>query len=240
MIARIRGTLESVVGNTLLLRALERPVFDAGGAPGVPVGGIAADMAGTFDVWIEVAVPAYLAVAMAGSVGKAVTLWTTLYLEGQNQGSSFEPRLIGFGSLGERAFFDLFTTVKGIGNKRGLRALAEQPGVIAAAIMRGDARALAQLPEVGKRLAETIIAELKGKADAYADLTVNAGVPAPLRAGPAATSRLSVPEQEASAALMNLGQKRDEAERNVARITATDGAKTWSVDEIVRAVFAGR
>ncbi len=59
-----------------------------------------------------------------------ITLTTFQYLESQGQGSSVIPRLVGFQSTAEREFFELFTTVKGIGNRRALRAMAEDPGVI--------------------------------------------------------------------------------------------------------------
>lgn len=224
MIARLRGILESIDEQTVLIR---------------PLPGDGPALAG-LEMWLEVGVPAYLARSLAVSVGQPVTLWTMTYLEGQNQGSSFIPRLIGFSSARERDFFELFTTVKGIGNRRALRALAEEPGAIATAVVRGDAKALTQLPEVGKRLAETIIAELKGKIDIYADLTTTiagvAGKPLPTLTTPARIG----PEQDAVAALMNLGQKRDEAERNISRIVASDQARTWTVDDLVRAAFAGR
>ncbi|MBC7772968.1 MAG: hypothetical protein H7210_10770 [Pyrinomonadaceae bacterium] len=71
-----------------------------------------------------------------------ITLYTMEYLEGQGQGTSFIPRLIGFASPAEREFFDLLTTVKGLGNKRTLRALAVEPGAVVQAIIGRDARRL--------------------------------------------------------------------------------------------------
>jgi Holliday junction DNA helicase RuvA len=239
MIARVRGIIESIEGQTVVLRSgpgLANDPTGAAAALGAP------GLAG-FDVWLEVMTPQYVARRLATSIGQPVTFWTMAYLEGQNQGSSFIPRLIGFSTAREREFFELFTTVKGIGNRRALRALAEDPGAIAGAVMRGDAKALTQLPEVGKRLAETIIAELKGKVDAFADLEVEIkGTGRRAGGGVTPTSTRSTAEEDAVAALMNLGQKRDEAERNIAKVVGAADATTkpWTVDELVRAVFAAR
>ncbi len=228
MIARVRGILDEVQGQVALVKA-----------EGVVVGGL--------EVTLEVMIPAYLAVELAGSVGKPVTFWTLAYMDSPNQGASFVPRLIGFSSQRERAFFELFTTVKGIGNRRALRALAEKPGRIASAVMRGDAKALTNLPEVGKRLAETIIAELKGKVDAYAEMegaivngAVGRGVNGAAGFGGLGGDQVGEAEREAIDALVNLGQGRAEAERNVQRVVAADKSKAGSVEELIRAVFAGR
>ena len=46
----------------------------------------------------QVLVPAYLAERLAGDRGRTVTLHTMEYLEAQGQGSSFIPRIVGFGT----------------------------------------------------------------------------------------------------------------------------------------------
>jgi len=161
----------------------------------------------------EVSVPAFLSARLTALIDKPVTFITYHYLEGQGQGSSFEPRLIGFLSSRDRAFFELFTTVKGIGNRKALRAMAIEPSEIAAAIAGKNAAALTKLPEIGKRLAETIIAELTGKVESYMSISEHAMVEAAARAGPATTAH----EQEAILALMALGEMRPDAERYVTR-----------------------
>ena len=50
----------------------------------------------------EVLLPAYVARALATRVGQTVTFSTLEYLEGQGQGTSFIPRLIGFTSARDR------------------------------------------------------------------------------------------------------------------------------------------
>jgi Holliday junction DNA helicase RuvA len=120
------------------------------------------------DVTYEVLVPAADSMALAASLGGPVAFHTLHYMEGQGQGSSFWPRLIGFRSARDRAFFELFTTVKGIGNRKALRAL-QMPFVrVARAIADRDLDTLQSLPEIGKRTAEAICVELRGKVDVYA------------------------------------------------------------------------
>lgn len=115
----------------------------------------------------EVLVPAADSMLLATRVGEEVEFHTLHYLEGQGQGSSFWPRLIGFRSPMDRDFFELFTTVKGIGNRRALRALQLPFGRVAEAIAMRDHGTLQSLPEIGRRTAEAICVELKGKVDRF-------------------------------------------------------------------------
>lgn len=142
MIARLSGTLASLDDGSALLD--------------LPSG-----------IAHEVLIPAYLAQRFERQVGTAVTLHTLEYLESQNQGASFIPRLIGFTSAIEREFFELLTSVKGLGNKRALRAMASEPSFIARAIHERDTRALQRLPEIGPKLAELIVHELKNKVERF-------------------------------------------------------------------------
>ena len=112
-----------------------------------------------------------------GGLGVRMSFHTLQYLEAQGQGTSFIPRTIGFGSRREREFFELFTSVKGLGNKRATRALAEEPALIAQGIAARDVKALQRLPEIGKKLAETIILELRDKIQPL--LLQLGGAPAP-------------------------------------------------------------
>ncbi|MGH7133208.1 MAG: Holliday junction branch migration protein RuvA [Phycisphaerales bacterium] len=221
MIARLSGQLEAVEGSIALVR-----VSGVGSA---------------CELVLEVLTPAYLARALTTRMGERVTFHTLTYLEGQGQGTSFIPRVIGFGSPAERKFFELFTTVKGIGNRKALRAMAEPIGVIAGAIVRSDARALSQLPEIGKRLAETVIAELKGKVDAYATADALAGAGGSVQRTPAASNGLVLTpaQRDAVEALVNLGEQRGEAERKVGIALERDAKLTGS-DAIIAAVFALR
>ncbi len=181
---------------------------------------------------LEVMIPAYWAESAAESVGRVVRLHTKLHLESQNQGASFTPRLIGFPTARDRAFFELFTSVKGLGNRRALRAMTIEPAMIAAAISSRDAKALQKLPEIGKRLAETVIAALHGKLGAFAaEMPGGVGMIEPRPAGG--------PAEEAVAALIALGQTRSEAERSVSLALRGVDAAGLTADEIVTLAFAG-
>jgi len=119
-------------------------------------------------VGYEVMLAGYCVSALSGRIGSDVTFCTMEYFEGTPGGSSFAPRMIGFLSDGERDFFTKFISVKGIGIKKGLRLLSIPIATIASAIENSDDKILKQLPGVGKRMAQQIIAELKGKLQSFA------------------------------------------------------------------------
>jgi len=188
----------------------------------------------------EVMLPAYLAQRLATQIGRGITLVTFQYFESQGQGASFIPRLIGFQSDNDRRFFELFTTVKGIGNRKALRAMAVDPASIAAAIIGRDAKALTNLPEIGKRLAETVIAELSGKVESFLS---PAEVKA-LDAAAVAAAPLSDPiVGDAVEALIALGETRADAETLVGRARTRaqrGGRKLGTVEAMLDEVFAAK
>lgn len=120
------------------------------------------------DVTYEVMLPGYCINALSGRIGSDIALCTMEYLEGSPGGGNMIPRMIGFLNIGERDFFKRFVGVKGIGIRKGLKALSMPIGAIAAAIEDGDEKMLISLPTVGKRMAQQIIAELKGKMQDFA------------------------------------------------------------------------
>jgi holliday junction DNA helicase RuvA len=185
MIARIAGTLEALEGSSAIIN----------------VGG---------GLWYDVLLPAFDHEYLTRKVGQAVTLHTIHYLEGDPSHGSQTPRLVGFLYESDRRFFRVFTTVKGIGIRKALRALRKPVGEVASAIVNKDAKFLIALPEIGKRTAETIIAELSGKVDEFATLG-GASVPA---------EELSDAAREAISALVQLGERRPDAEALVERVLA--------------------
>lgn len=156
----------------------------------------------------EVLVPSYALAELAASRGGTVTLHTLEYYEGSAAGGNLTPRLIGFLHAEDRAFFKLFLTVKGIGVRKALRALAAPASSIAADIESSDAPALAHLPGIGRRMAEQIIAELKGKVAEHALARNNQ---------PTASARFSSEQRDAIEILTAWGEGRADAERWVAR-----------------------
>jgi len=183
----------------------------------------------------EVLVTAWLAGDLAGRVGQTVVLHTFEYLESPNQGSTFLPRLVGFATPEDRRFFEVFTSVRGIGNRKALRALARPTAEVAGAIAAGDASALARLPEIGARLAATIIADLRDKAGAFVGAS-GAGGSAPGYVEPSPLRRLGGAGDEAVAALAALGDSPAEAERRVRAALARDPGLTTAAAIVTAAL----
>jgi len=150
----------------------------------------------------EILLPGYCVNALSGKIGSDIVLCTMEYYEGTPGGGSFTPRMVGFLSDSERDFFNRFVSVKGIGIKKGLRSLSVPIATIAVAIEDGDDKLLKSLPGVGKRMAQQIIAELKGKLEAFAE-RVEASRPA--------EHRFEQFQAEALEILIAWGERRNEA-----------------------------
>jgi holliday junction DNA helicase RuvA len=163
-------------------------------------------------------------------VGRETTLYTLVYLEGDPNRGNLEPRMIGFIRKRDRAFFEKFTTVKGIGPKTALKALTEPIGRVASAIENKDARLLTQLKGIGKRTAELIVAELSGKVGEFATGPTGSGVSL---AGSRPRDTLS---DDAITALVALGERRIDAEAlfEKARALHPDGKTDQLVREMLR------
>ena len=178
--------------------------------------------------------PASAMAALDTRVGETITLETLELYEASGQGSHLTPRLIGFVTETDRRFFELFTTVKGVGSRKALRAMAAPTGDIAAAIARKDTTFLRTLPEIGARLAETICAELGGKVDRFI--------------GPGVTDNLIEPKPgaepdgfatQAVTALVRLGESRPDAEHLVNLAQERDPT-IEDADALLAAAFASR
>ncbi len=119
-------------------------------------------------VCYEVMLAGYAVNQLSGQIGADITLCTMEYYEGTPGRGNLVPKMIGFLSKGEREFFSRYISVKGMGIKKGLKSLTMPISTIAHAIETGEEKILLTLPAVGKRLAQLIIAELKGKLEAFA------------------------------------------------------------------------
>jgi Holliday junction DNA helicase RuvA len=132
--------------------------------------------------------------------------------------------LYGFRSTEELAFFELLTTVSGVGPKVGLAIVSSRPvAELQLAILQGDEAVLTAVPGVGKRLAGRIVLELREKVAA-------AGVGARGEGGG---------ESEVVAALESLGytsrEGREAARAAVARLPA-EASLEDRVKEALRAL----
>ena len=134
-------------------------------------------------------------------------------------------QLFGFETREELALFELVITVPGVGPKAALSLLSvSSPAALAAAIASGDAAALSRAPGVGKKTAERLIVELKGKI---------------ARTGPEREPTGLLTEDDAAAALQALGYSAAEA---IAALRGAPPAGSASTEERVTAALrsAGR
>ena len=150
----------------------------------------------------EVMLPGYGVSALSGLIGSNIALCTMEYYEGSLGGGNLVPRMVGFLSPNEREFFSTFISVKGLGVRKGLRALSMPIADVAAAVEAGDEKMLMTLPSIGRRMAQQVIAELKGKLQGFA---VGAE---PARA---AVTKFKPFQAEALEILVAWGEKRNEA-----------------------------
>jgi Holliday junction DNA helicase RuvA len=153
-------------------------------------------------VGYEVMLPSYCVSELSDKVGSDITLCTMEYYEGTLGGGNLIPRMVGFLNPGERDFFTKYTSVKGMGIKKGLRSLSIPIATIAAAIENGDEKTLVSLPSIGRRMAQQIIAELKGKLQSFA-VGAEGARPAQMPFRPFQTEALEI--------LIAWGEKRTEA-----------------------------
>ena len=144
MIQKICGKIDSVSDETVTLE----------------VGGI----------FYEILIPSGLAEPLKNQAreDRPVTLYTYYYIESSGGASNLFPRLVGFTMPFDREFFKLFTTVSGVGVRKALRCLTVPVRDIARAIENKETALLQQLPGIGPRMADKIIAELSGKVTRFA------------------------------------------------------------------------
>jgi Holliday junction DNA helicase RuvA len=117
--------------------------------------------------------------------------------------------LYGFATLEQRALFERLLAVTGVGPRVALSLLSSGDlDEICAAIAHGDTARLARVPGIGKKTAERIVLELKGKLDL-------AGLPAPASGATAATSAIN---RDLADLLVNLGYSQAEAAAAIAAL----------------------
>ena len=202
MIAKISGTLAEVAGASVLIEVGE--------------------------IGYEVMVPGYTLELLASKIGQQVSLYTLEYLEGSlATGGNLVPRLIGFMHSEERVFFGRFTSVKGVGMRKALKALSMPISRVASAIEAKDAKLLQSLPGVGKRLADQMIAELAGKMDEFA-------LAAAEQRGD--TSGWAQGHSEALEILLQLGERRSDAQELIERVRQVD-PQMLKAEDVVQAVY---
>jgi holliday junction DNA helicase RuvA len=139
--------------------------------------------------------------------------------------------LFGFANKEERAAFDALTAVSKVGPKLALAVLSSMsPAEIAEAVARGDVLKFASVPGLGRKSAERLVLELKGK-----DIAVFA--PAPAISGDGGGG--GGPYMEARVALTGLGYSLEEAERALNNIPPQDTVEKY-IKEALRRIGSRR
>ncbi len=148
-------------------------------------------------------------------MGEKVKLYTRLWVR--------EDALIlyGFYDKVERDMYDRLITVSGVGPRVALAILSGMTAdAVAMAVLADDVAAFSKVPGIGKKIAQRLILELRGKLE-KADFSIGSFSPAQAPAGSAA--------QEALAALVALGYTASEAAQAVGA-----AASESTVEDIVR------
>ncbi len=139
--------------------------------------------------------------------------------------------LFGFAAKEERAAFDALTAVSKVGPKLALAVLSSMsPPEIAEAVARGDVLKFASVPGLGRKSAERLVLELKGK-----DIAVFA--PEPAISGDSGGG--GGPYMEAREALAGLGYSLEEAERALNDIPPQDTVEKY-IKEALRRIGSRR
>ena len=135
--------------------------------------------------------------------------------------------LFGFSDRGERAAFDSLTAVSKVGPKLALAILsAMNPQEVAEAVGRGDVVKLASVPGLGRKTAERLILELRGKNLAALDPGISGG-------------DVGGPYVEAREGLTALGYSLEEAEHALKQVPPQDTVQRY-MKEALRRMRSGR
>lgn len=127
--------------------------------------------------------------------------------------------LYGFASRAERELFEGFVGVSGVGPRMALAICGvDAPEAMRLAIARGDAVKLQLAPGVGKRTAERVVLELRGRVGELAGAVDGAGAPSGADAFVAARD-----------GLVGLGFRLEDAEAALA-----DAPQTADPEELLR------
>jgi Holliday junction DNA helicase RuvA len=185
--------------------------------------------AGSFEY--QVLVPEFVRRQLQSRIGDELTLHTTQYLEGNQAATRFVPRLIGFLTERDLAFFDLFCTVDKVGVRKALKALNRPVSDIADAIHRQDVKWLTTLPGVGPSTAKEMLHTLKDKIAQYVETPATQ-----VAAADPAAGRVI---EDAYQALLTLGCTPTEARSRLD--TALESGRTYSdVESLLTAIYSRR
>jgi holliday junction DNA helicase RuvA len=137
--------------------------------------------------------------------------------------------LFGFAEREERAAFDVLTAVSKVGPKLAISILSSMsPHEVSEAVARGDVIKLSSVPGLGKKTAERLVLELRGKSLATFG-------PEPVAAGGGGGG----PYMEARDALAALGYRLEEAEKALNDVPPQDSVEKY-IKEALRRIGSRR
>ncbi|MEO9592410.1 Holliday junction branch migration protein RuvA [Rhodopirellula bahusiensis] len=166
---------------------------------------------------------------LQNQIGNEVRLHTLDYIEGNAQGGRLTPRLIGFSTLPERQFFDLFCSVDGVGVKKALRAMVRPVKELAVLIEEQDAKTLSALPGIGPATSEKVIAKLRRKMPRFALMVAGGEVADAMQSESPIVS-------DTYDALVTLGHTEADARKLIDETLAT-GKKFKDTESLLTAIY---
>ncbi len=209
MISKITGTIDRIAGMELIIE--NSGIYYAVSMPPIQIDQISSTHA----------------------VGDSILLYTKYYIEGGVGVGNLFPKLIGFLAETDREFFNIFTTVKGLGERKALQSMINPISEIAYAIESGDVAFLKKLPGIGGRMGDKILAELKGKVTKYS-------AAAHERSSEFGSGKLTEFEIETLEVLIGqLGYRRVEAENLVDKALSLDDSIDSS-ESLLQVIFKQR
>ncbi|MDF7636768.1 Holliday junction branch migration protein RuvA [Leuconostocaceae bacterium ESL0958] len=183
---------------------------------------------------VTVVAPGYLVVESKDGVGYRLNPANPYaYNEGQEVQVFIEQvvrenevSLYGFTTAAEKALFNKLTSVSGIGPKSALAILAgADAGSLAQAVANDDVDYLTQFPGVGKKTAQQIVLDLKGKLDDWQTMAGGTTLPLDDQAGPQQAQQL----EDALAALAALGY----SNKDIAKVKKHLAKESGSTEDLI-------
>lgn len=146
-------------------------------------------------------------------------------------------QLYGFTDKASRSLFRELIKTNGVGPKLALAILsAMSHSDFAYAVEREEVSKLVKIPGIGKKTAERLLVELKGRLDHIATplFFVESDN---LSGGELSTNNDSTPQEEAISAMVSLGYKATEAEKMVKRIAKSGLSSEELIREALKQAF---
>jgi Holliday junction DNA helicase RuvA len=186
---------------------------------------------------VEVSIPETARRSLQAKVGEMVGLHTLFYIEGNTMGGRMTPRLVGFLSVIDREFFEIFCSVDGVGVRKALRAMVRPTRELATTIQEQDVKTLATYPGIGEAMAERIVAKLRRKVGKFA-LIVGQEASKSVEANGVMDSAEPDVIRDTYAALVSVGHSESQARQAIDRVLASAGKKKYkSVADMIDAIY---